>query len=322
MTAALNQRLVRDSPCKCGFVLYHPIAQSDTSKIGLYSDSRFPGRCILALRSDRCFQGGKHVELLEELPDSMMLDFMSDVRAVCRAIGRAVAADRVNIAILGNREHHLHAHLIPRFSSNEAFPDCSPWDDPRPKTPLSEERAGEITRSIYNQLVVPGADDAENSIESSGDDSIDDSAGDSREDMIVTNNVDDGALVSAPVGALGSLASEEPSEYHRRALGLYRENDELLDKLVSIREARGLTQEELADRMNVPPESVARIESGGLPLTSLLTNYALEVGASVHYDVRPVECSVAASSQDDSIADNMTTGVVTTDTVDGGVVDK
>lgn len=319
MTTALNQRLVRDSPCKCGFLLYHPIAQSDTSKIGLYSDSRFPGRCILALRGDKCFQGDKHVESLEELPDSLMLDFMSDVRAACRAIGRVVDADRVNIAILGNREHHLHAHLIPRFSSNEAFPDCSPWDDPRPKTPLSEERAGEIARSIYDQLVGSGAD-AENSIENSGDDSIEDSAEDSRENMMMVNSKSDDA--SVPVGTLGSLASEEPSEYHKRALGLYRENDELLDKLVSIREARGLTQEELADKMNVPPESVARIESGGLPLTSLLTNYALEVGASVHYDVRPVECPVAASSQDDSIADNRTTVVVATDTVDGGVVDK
>lgn len=40
--------------------------------------------------------------------------------------------DRPNVAILGNEEHHLHAHLIPRYNAPRTF-DGIEFVDPNPK---------------------------------------------------------------------------------------------------------------------------------------------------------------------------------------------
>lgn len=78
-------------------------------------------------------------------------------------------------------------------------------------------------------------------------------------------------------------------DYRELAYDLYRNADELLDSLVDMRRKRGLTQKRLADRMNVTQGYVSQIENGRTSLTSLLTDYALEVGARVEYRVEPAE---------------------------------
>ena len=116
------ERLYSSVACQqCGFELWEPIAQSSHTSLGLYNDDRFPGRCILSLQ--------EHKESLEELTVDVMVFFMRDIQIAMKAIRQATNAARVNVAILGNRESHLHAHLIPRFPDNEQFPDCSPWND-------------------------------------------------------------------------------------------------------------------------------------------------------------------------------------------------
>lgn len=109
------ERLYSSVACQqCGFELWEPIAQSSYTSLGLYNDDRFPGRCILSLR--------EHKESLEELTVETMVFFMRDIQIVMKAIRQATNATRVNVAILGNREAHLHAHLIPRFPENEQSP--------------------------------------------------------------------------------------------------------------------------------------------------------------------------------------------------------
>ncbi len=149
----LMKRLDHDTACVCGFLLYEPIAQSDTSKLGLYNDARFPGRCILELQPDIASANrAHHIEDLSELPMDTALSFVCDIQIASEAIKTATEADRVNIAILCNREHHLHAHLIPRFSAREKYPDCSPWNDPRPKSKLSRAAVAKIKDRIYEEL--------------------------------------------------------------------------------------------------------------------------------------------------------------------------
>lgn len=129
---------------QCGFELWEPIAQSQCTSLGLYSDDRFPGRCILSLN--------EHRDSLESLPMDTMVSFLRDAQIAMKAIRQATNATRVNIAILGNREPHLHAHLIPRFPKNEQFPDCSPWNDLRPKRKLSCVETERLKNAIFGHL--------------------------------------------------------------------------------------------------------------------------------------------------------------------------
>lgn len=128
-----------------GFEFFEPIARSDHSVLGLYNDDRFPGRSILA--------STENVQSLTELSMDTMLGFMRDLQIAMEAIKRSSGATRVNVAFLSNREPHLHAHLIPRFPEREEFPDCSPWNDRRPKGVLADSEVQVLKQRIFQNIV-------------------------------------------------------------------------------------------------------------------------------------------------------------------------
>lgn len=121
-----------DDPCgECGFALWNPIETHHSLRagdLGLYDDARFPGRSILRLR--------EHATDLTQVSPVVLAAFMEDIQVAMRAIYLATGADRVNVAILGNEQPHVHAHLIPRYRSREQNPNRTPWDDPRPPQKL------------------------------------------------------------------------------------------------------------------------------------------------------------------------------------------
>lgn len=114
---------------ECGFDLWLPIASVGSCQIGLYDDARFPGRLIVSLID--------HYEHLEEAPAEVASAFIRDVQWSAKVLREVTRSDRVNIAVLGNQEPHVHAHLIPRIPAREPLPRHSPWADPRPITKLS-----------------------------------------------------------------------------------------------------------------------------------------------------------------------------------------
>lgn len=133
------------SSCEqCGFDLWIPIASLEVADLGLYSDGRFPGRCILKIR--------EHFDSLEELPEETALAFLRDTQKSMAAIRLATNAERVNFAVLGNAVAHVHGHLIPRFPGAEERPKSSPWDDPRPRCSLPSQLESEIRVAIGNRL--------------------------------------------------------------------------------------------------------------------------------------------------------------------------
>lgn len=109
----------------CGFVVYIPVKAPSLGHtlLGLYSDGRFPGRCIVVLREHR-----EHLELLEA---SQLQGLWSDCVRVGRAVKAITGAERINYAVLGNATAHMHVHIIPRHPSLEDLPTRSPWNDPR-----------------------------------------------------------------------------------------------------------------------------------------------------------------------------------------------
>ncbi|PST46240.1 transcriptional regulator [Bifidobacterium callitrichos] len=85
------------------------------------------------------------------------------------------------------------------------------------------------------------------------------------------------------------MTEAQAYDYRELAFDLYNNAEELLDELVAMRKRRKMTQAQLADAMNVTQGYVSQIENGKTSLTSLLTDYALEVGARIGYVVEPAE---------------------------------
>ncbi len=134
-----------DAPCPaCGFKLRDRIKSLPVSDLVLYNDSRFRGRCILALR--------EHYDSWEMVPPELLSTFVQDSQKVVRAIKQATHCKRVNIAVLGNKVAHIHMHLIPRFPSEEADPDRAPWRDQRPQVPMTAEMTKQMIAMIEESL--------------------------------------------------------------------------------------------------------------------------------------------------------------------------
>lgn len=130
---------VADYRCReCDMTLWNPIFELGATVVGLYDDARFPGRCIVMFRT--------HTEYLDELQPDEVLAAHYEVKAVTAAIRSLTGARRVNYAVLGNAEPHLHWRLIPRYPASEVRPEASPWSDPRPHSKLP---VGERDRLIY-----------------------------------------------------------------------------------------------------------------------------------------------------------------------------
>lgn len=114
------------------------------STLGLYEDGRFPGRCLLAFNV--------HVEHFDELSRSSSHQLTDDLRRCAAVIRRVTGASRVNLAILGNVQPHLHVHLIPRGGKADPVPGQSPWSDPGGEIPLPVGEADEWIQAISRAL--------------------------------------------------------------------------------------------------------------------------------------------------------------------------
>lgn len=142
--ALLKERAVSYQCAECGFTLWHPFARLASSTLGLYDDARFPGRCLLA------FDG--HVDDFAALDERQSIAFVRDAQHVARALKRATRAHRVNYAILGNVERHLHFHLIPRVLDGDPVPNKSPWSHPEPARPLPVDERERLIARIASEL--------------------------------------------------------------------------------------------------------------------------------------------------------------------------
>jgi diadenosine tetraphosphate (Ap4A) HIT family hydrolase len=104
----------------CGFSLWIPVAKLNVSRVGLYDDARFSGRLIVSLN--------EHFEHYDEADPQVLSAFMSDLQHASRVLRKAFNVDRVNIAMLGNKDPHLHAHVIPRRVTDDNY-GVSPWEN-------------------------------------------------------------------------------------------------------------------------------------------------------------------------------------------------
>jgi diadenosine tetraphosphate (Ap4A) HIT family hydrolase len=129
---------------ECRFSLWLPLRRLAVSSLGLYDDARFPGRCLLVLDA--------HHDDFAAVPSGLLSAYMADVQAAGRAIAAATGADRVNYAVLGNAEPHVHFHLIPRVRATDPVPSQAPWETPVPKTALGPARLEQVSADLRAAL--------------------------------------------------------------------------------------------------------------------------------------------------------------------------
>jgi diadenosine tetraphosphate (Ap4A) HIT family hydrolase len=91
-------------------------------------------------------------EHLDELPSSVLGAFVNEAAQAGAAIRAATGADRINYAVLGNTEPHVHFHLIPRQVATDPVPTRPPWEHPLPPQALGEERTSELITTIEAAL--------------------------------------------------------------------------------------------------------------------------------------------------------------------------
>lgn len=132
---------------QCAFELWTPLAHAGPVLVGLYDDGRFPGRLIVSLVD--------HYDHLEDVPPAEVGPFMTNVQNAVRAQRSALDVTRVNVAVLGNQVSHVHAHLVPRRST-DARPMSAPWEDPRPRQQLDERHKEDVLARLSFSLIKEG----------------------------------------------------------------------------------------------------------------------------------------------------------------------
>lgn len=128
---------------ECGFDIWLPVWEDMEVAVGLYDDARFPGRLILVLK--------RHHEHLDELSEEALQVFSVRMARWGAILRRGTGAARVNYAVLGNIQPHVHAHLVPRFPADEPFPERPPWEDPRKRESLGR-RVPDLVAALHAEL--------------------------------------------------------------------------------------------------------------------------------------------------------------------------
>jgi diadenosine tetraphosphate (Ap4A) HIT family hydrolase len=128
----------------CGFGVEHPVARLDAATLGVFSDARLVGRCVLVLDT--------HEEHFERLAPELAQRFMADATRAARAIRVATGAPRINYALLANQVNHLHLHLFPRGGSDDPDPRVSPWELELPEPPLASSRIATLRAQLARAL--------------------------------------------------------------------------------------------------------------------------------------------------------------------------
>lgn len=136
--------LIEHNACAtCGFQLWNPLEALSVSTVGLYDDGRFPGRLIVSLNP--------HFNHFDELPADTLSSFIKDIQAMSAVLRSLDGVERVNVAILGNKDVHVHAHVIPRRVTEPNY-GLSPWDNAPKWFPLEPSVREDVLRTLTQAI--------------------------------------------------------------------------------------------------------------------------------------------------------------------------
>ena len=84
------------------------ICELPESKVYLFKEQSHPGRVIVAHK--------KHVSEMIELTAEERAAYFEDINHVAEAIHKAFNPAKVNYGAYGDTGHHLHFHLVPKYT--------------------------------------------------------------------------------------------------------------------------------------------------------------------------------------------------------------
>lgn len=118
------------------------ICELETSKVYLFKEQSHKGRCIVAHK--------KHVGDMNELTAEERSAYFEDVAKVSRAIQKAFSPNKVNYGAYGDTGHHLHFHLVPKYTDEFEWGGVFAMNPDR--TYLDEKAYAEIIGQIKSAL--------------------------------------------------------------------------------------------------------------------------------------------------------------------------
>ena len=93
----------------------------------------------------------EHFDHLDEVPVDLAAQFLVDVQFVSRALRQMRGVELANIAVLGNRVSHVHAHVIPRRATDSNY-GLAPWDSAAPFTALPSGQRDAMVQELVGLL--------------------------------------------------------------------------------------------------------------------------------------------------------------------------
>lgn len=131
---ALHQQLAADT-----FVL----GELPLCLVLLANDSQYPWLILVPKR--------ENLREIHHLSSAEQQQLMSESCAVARILESELAAEKINVAALGNMVPQLHVHHVARFSSDAAWPapiwgklPAKPYDKPHSQISLWQARLSSI----------------------------------------------------------------------------------------------------------------------------------------------------------------------------------
>ncbi len=132
-----------------GLILHPRLAQDcfvvgrfDLSVLLLMNDARYPWFILVPQRAN--------ISEIHHLSGALRQQLMSESAALSRALAVAFAADKINIAALGNIVPQLHIHHIVRYRSDVAWP--APVWGKFPATPYTDGARKAAMHHLIAQL--------------------------------------------------------------------------------------------------------------------------------------------------------------------------
>ena len=104
-----------DNCVLCSSQKYPIIWVNDLLRIVLINDQNYRGYCRVDLIN--------HVKEMADLNEEIRNEFMRVIFQTEKIIKEYLQPDKINLASLGNVTPHLHWHIIPRYFSDNHFPD-------------------------------------------------------------------------------------------------------------------------------------------------------------------------------------------------------
>jgi diadenosine tetraphosphate (Ap4A) HIT family hydrolase len=118
------------------------ICDLEVSTVFLFREQTYTGRCNVVYKG--------HVKELYELDSQELSAFMNDVKKVAAAVHKAFQPGKINYGAYGDKMHHLHMHIVPKYEGKEEWGSTFVMNPD--KTYLTEEQYKEIIETIKKSL--------------------------------------------------------------------------------------------------------------------------------------------------------------------------